>query len=178
MSGTYNYWLVALSFGIAVLTSYTAIALVERVTASMGAVRRAWLWGARWRWEAASGACITSGCWHFELPVPVRYHLPTVALSLLAGVLGVACRAVRREPAAHGRGGTCSSAARRWARALRRCTTLAWPRCGWTAMPVYHFGILAGFDPSGGGDRLCGVDAALPYAAGGSAGSGRRCWWR
>lgn len=34
MPGTYDYWLVALSFGVAVFTSYTVIDLVERVTAN------------------------------------------------------------------------------------------------------------------------------------------------
>jgi PAS domain S-box-containing protein len=87
MSGTYNYWLVALSFGIAMLTSYTAITLVERVTDCQGSVRRAWL----------SGGAIAMGsgiwCMHyigmlaFQMPIPVRYHLPTVGLSLLAAIL-------------------------------------------------------------------------------------------
>lgn len=87
MSGTYNYWLVALSFGVAVFTSYTVIALVERVTASQGSVRRAWQTGG----AIAMGSGI--GCMHFiamlafQLPITVRYHLPTFALSLLAAVL-------------------------------------------------------------------------------------------
>jgi NO-binding membrane sensor protein with MHYT domain len=42
MAGTYNYWLVALSFGIAVLMSPTAIAQVERVPDSASWVGRVW----------------------------------------------------------------------------------------------------------------------------------------
>jgi PAS domain S-box-containing protein len=87
MSGTYNYWLVALSFGVAVFTSYTAIALVERVTASHGSVRRAWLIGGAVAMGSGIWCMHTIGMLAFQLPIPVRYHLPTVALSLLAAVL-------------------------------------------------------------------------------------------
>jgi PAS domain S-box-containing protein len=87
MSGTYNYWLVALSFGIAVFTSYTAVALVERVTASQGQVRRAWLTGGAIAMGSGIWCMHYTGMLAFELPIPVRYHVPTVALSLLAAVL-------------------------------------------------------------------------------------------
>jgi PAS domain S-box-containing protein len=87
MSGTYNYWLVALSFGVAVFTSYTAVALVERVTASQGSVRRAWLIGGAIAMGSGIWCMHTIGMLAFQLPIPVRYHLPTVALSLLAAVL-------------------------------------------------------------------------------------------
>ena len=87
MTGTYNYWLVALSFGIAMITSYVAISLVERVTASYGNVQRAWLTG--------GAVALGSGIWcmhymgmlAFHLPILVCYHLPTVGLSLLAAIL-------------------------------------------------------------------------------------------
>jgi PAS domain S-box-containing protein len=87
ISATYNYWLVALSFAVAILTSYAAVDLAARVTANRGFARGAWLTG---------GACaMGSGIWcmhyigmlAFRLPVPVSYHIPTVALSLLAAIL-------------------------------------------------------------------------------------------
>jgi len=87
MSGTYNYWLVALSFGVAVFTSYTVIALVERVTASQGSVRRAWLTGGAIAMGSGIGCMHFIGMLAFQLPITVRYHLPTFALSLLAAVL-------------------------------------------------------------------------------------------
>jgi PAS domain S-box-containing protein len=87
MSGTYNYWLVALSFGVAILTSYTAIALVERVTASNGPVRRGWLIGGAIAMGSGIWCMHYTGMLAFQLPIPVRYHLPIVALSLLAAVL-------------------------------------------------------------------------------------------
>jgi PAS domain S-box-containing protein len=86
ISGTYNYWLVGLSFAIAILTSYAAVELAARVTANRGFARDAWLTG---------GACaMGSGIWcmhfvgmlAFRLPIPVYYHIPTVAVSLLAAI--------------------------------------------------------------------------------------------
>lgn len=90
MVGSYNHLIVALSALIAVLASYTALDLAERVTTSRGAVRLAWL---------GSGAtAMGTGIWsmHFSamlafgLPVPVLYHWPTALLSLLAGIIASA----------------------------------------------------------------------------------------
>jgi PAS domain S-box-containing protein len=87
VSGTYNYWLVALSFAIAILTSYTAVDLAARITANRGWTRGAWL--------AGGAIAMGSGIWcmhyvgmlAFRLSLPVYYHLPTVGLSLAAAVL-------------------------------------------------------------------------------------------
>lgn len=85
--GSYDYRLVILSVFIAVLASYTALDLGERITASRGMYRFAWL----------TGGCISmgSGIWSmhyagmlaFRLPVPIQYDWPTVLLSLLVGIL-------------------------------------------------------------------------------------------
>jgi NO-binding membrane sensor protein with MHYT domain len=86
MAGSYNYLLVVLSALIAVLASYSALNLAERITAARGMVRLAWL--------ISGPAAMGIGIWSmhytamvgFQLPVPVWYHWPTVLLSLLAGV--------------------------------------------------------------------------------------------
>jgi len=87
---SYDYGLVALSAFIAVLSSYAALELAGRVTASRGVARTYWL---------ASGATAMGiGIWsmHFTamlafiLPVPVLYDWPTVLLSLLLGILSSA----------------------------------------------------------------------------------------
>ena len=87
ISATYNYWLVGLSFAVAILTSYATIDLAARVTANRGFARNAWLTG---------GVCaMGSGIWcmhyvgmlAFHLPTPVYDDIPTVALSLLAAIL-------------------------------------------------------------------------------------------
>ena len=85
--GSYNYGLVALSVGIAVLASYAALDLAGRVTSARGGARGLWLSGG----ATAMGIGIWSmhyvGMLAFRLPVPVLYDWPTVLLSLLAAVL-------------------------------------------------------------------------------------------
>jgi two-component system sensor histidine kinase/response regulator len=87
MTGTYNRGLVALSVIIAVAPSYAALDLAGRVTSAQGRARYLWLSGG----ATAIGIGIWSmhylGMLAFELPVPVQYDWPTVAVSLLAAVL-------------------------------------------------------------------------------------------
>jgi PAS domain S-box-containing protein len=84
--GSYDGRLVLLSIFIAISASYVALDLGGRVTAARGWVRSAWLAGG----AAAMGLGIWTmhftGMLAFRLPIPVRYDLPTVLLSLLAAV--------------------------------------------------------------------------------------------
>jgi PAS domain S-box-containing protein len=90
IAGTYNAGLVALSVLIAIVASYAAFDLGERVSASGGQRRWAWLSSG----AIAMGFAIWSmhyvGMLAFVLPVPVLYHVPTVVLSLVAAVAGAA----------------------------------------------------------------------------------------
>src|ERR1700739_2585264 len=85
--GVYDPILVALSVVIAAIASYVAFSLGERVTASKGRRRLGWILGG----AVAMGLGIWSmhyiGMLAFSLPVPVVYHVPTVALSFLAAVV-------------------------------------------------------------------------------------------
>ena len=86
MLGTHDSLLVALSIFIAVLASYTALALTARVTVARDGARRAWLLG--------GSITMGTGIWSmhfvamlaFRLPVQIAYDVPLVALSLLAGI--------------------------------------------------------------------------------------------
>jgi diguanylate cyclase (GGDEF)-like protein/PAS domain S-box-containing protein len=86
LSGSYDYRLVALSIVLAVFASYAALDLAGRVTSAHGWVRAVWL--------TAGAAAMGVGIWamHYvgmlalTMPMPVAYHLPTVALSLLAAI--------------------------------------------------------------------------------------------
>ncbi len=99
MSGTYDPGLVALSFAVAVLTSYTALDLASRVTIARGPTRLAWL--------AGGAAAMGLGIWamHFigmlalTLPMPVSYDLSRVQASLLAAIVasGLALFVVSRR---------------------------------------------------------------------------------
>jgi len=88
--GSYDYRLVALSVVIAVLSSYAALDLAGRVTASRGVLRSAWLSGG----AVAMGLGIWSmhyiGMLAYSLPIAVSYDWPTVLLSLLAAILASA----------------------------------------------------------------------------------------
>src|ERR1700722_9788152 len=90
LAGFYDYRLVALSVLIAMLSSYAALDLGGRVTASRGKLRLIWLAGG----ASAMGMGIWSmhyiGMLAYTLPVPVLYDWPTVLLSLLAAVFASA----------------------------------------------------------------------------------------
>jgi len=85
---TYNYWVVALSVLVSVLAAYAAQDLSERVSVARGPPRAGWLAGA----AVVAGLGIWSmhftGMRALHLPIPVKYHWPTVWLSLLVGVIG------------------------------------------------------------------------------------------
>ena len=84
---TYDYRLVALSVALAILASYTALELAGRVTAGRGRVQLAWLTGGAFAMGSGIWSMHYIGMLAYRLPIPVYYHLPTVGLSLLAGVL-------------------------------------------------------------------------------------------
>ncbi|SEM52642.1 EAL domain-containing protein [Paenibacillus sp. OV219] len=86
--GSYNWFLVCLSFIIALFASYTALNLARRVVLSEGWKRRGWL---------TSGAFIMGvGIWSmhfiamlaFKLPVGVTYELITVLVSIGVSFIG------------------------------------------------------------------------------------------
>lgn len=83
MLTTYNFWLVALSLGVATLASYTALDLAGRI--SLLAPSRA-----RHLWLAGGGAAMGVGIWSmhfvgmlaFSLPIPLGYDLTITGASL------------------------------------------------------------------------------------------------
>jgi PAS domain S-box-containing protein len=85
--GSYDLRLVALSLFIAILASYVALDLAVRVTAARGRVRRAWLAGGATSMGLGIWSMHFVGMLAFTLPIPVRYELTTVLLSLLAAIL-------------------------------------------------------------------------------------------
>ena len=87
LAASHNHGLVALSVIIAILASYVSLDLAGRVTVAAGRGRAAWLGGG----AVAMGTGIWSmhyiGMLAFKLPVPVQYHWPTVAASLVAAIV-------------------------------------------------------------------------------------------
>ncbi len=88
MAAAYDPWLVALSVLISILGSYAAVALCERVRDAHGWAWLAWLAGGAVADGIATWSMHYTGMLAFRLPVEVRYHWPTVLLSLLVGILG------------------------------------------------------------------------------------------
>jgi NO-binding membrane sensor protein with MHYT domain len=88
MTGYYNLYLVILSIAIAVIASYTALDLANRVSESEGNVRKTWLW------LIAGATSLGTGIWAmhfigmlaFHLPIPVAYDLALTGLSMLIAV--------------------------------------------------------------------------------------------
>ena len=103
LPGTYNYWLVALSFGVAILTSYTAVDLAGRIMANRGLGRNAWLTGGAIAMGSGIWCMHFVGMLAFRLPIPVYYHVPTVVFSLLAAIAAsfTALYVVSREQMTH-----------------------------------------------------------------------------
>jgi two-component system sensor histidine kinase/response regulator len=97
--GFFDLRLVVLSVLTAILASYVALDLAVRVTAARGVVRRVWLVGGAMSMGLGIGSMHFVGMLAFKLPIPVRYHVPTVLLSLLAAILAsaVALYVVSRE---------------------------------------------------------------------------------
>ena len=87
MQKFYTSWLVALSIGVAILVSYTALRLAARVAAGERGSARIWL--------TAGALAMGVGIWsmHFigmlalSLSIPLAYHVPTTLLSLAIAVL-------------------------------------------------------------------------------------------
>jgi PAS domain S-box-containing protein len=84
---SYDDWLVALSFVIAFVTSYTTLDLAARVTANHGIHRVMWLLGGAFAMGSGIWCMHYTGMLAFRLPIPVYYHLPTVLLSMLAAIV-------------------------------------------------------------------------------------------
>ncbi|HYR08092.1 MAG TPA: MHYT domain-containing protein [Longimicrobium sp.] len=86
MKGSHNAALVAFSILIAILASYTALALSARVNAARGRFRVAWLAGG----SLALGIGIWSmhfvGMLAYRLPVPITYDVPLWLLSMVVAV--------------------------------------------------------------------------------------------
>ena len=90
LPGSYNLWLVLISFVVAMLASYTALDMAGRITATEGRTARLWL--------AGGSAAMGSGIWSMHFIGMLAYHLPIAmgydpwitGLSWLLGILSSA----------------------------------------------------------------------------------------
>jgi diguanylate cyclase len=87
MQSSYNFWLVAISFAVATLASYTALDLTGRIFLLASARRRH-------VWRLGGALALGVGIWSmhfvamlaFSLPIPLGYDLATTACSLALAI--------------------------------------------------------------------------------------------
>ena len=84
--GSYDYRVVALSIVIAVLGSYAALDLGERVTAARHGARVLWLIGGATAMGIGIWSMHYTAMLAFHLPIPMWYDWPTALVSLLTAM--------------------------------------------------------------------------------------------
>jgi diguanylate cyclase (GGDEF)-like protein len=87
VSGTYNNWVVLLSLLVAILASYTALALASRITASVGAAAASWLLGGAFAMGMGIWSMHFIGMLAFRLPIPLTYEIGTTLISMLIAII-------------------------------------------------------------------------------------------
>jgi len=87
MTGTYDAWLVTLSYVVAVLAAYVALTLASRVFASQGRVAMYWLMGGAISMGTGIWSMHFIGMLAFRLPVPMSYDVQITLLSMLIAIL-------------------------------------------------------------------------------------------
>ena len=88
--GSHDYRLVVLSIVISILAAYAARDLSERIRDAHGWVQLGWLAGGATAHGIGTWSMHYTGMLAFSLPLPILYDWPTVALSLVVGILGSA----------------------------------------------------------------------------------------
>src|SRR5688572_14325144 len=87
MTGTYDIWLVSLSYVVAALAAYVALTLASRVSASRGRGATYWLMGGAISMGTGIWSMHFIGMLAFHLPIPVSYDMSITLLSMLIAVL-------------------------------------------------------------------------------------------
>ena len=87
MHATYNPWLVHLSVVVAILVSYTALRLTERVAGAERRAGRLWLLGGAVSMGVGIWSMHFIGMLAFSVAIPLRYNIRINLASLLIGVL-------------------------------------------------------------------------------------------
>jgi diguanylate cyclase (GGDEF)-like protein/PAS domain S-box-containing protein len=98
LTASYNPWLVTLSVIIAVIASYTALSLAERVSASSGRNPYYWFAGGAVSMGIGIWSMHFIGMLAFHLPIPLAYDITLTGASVVPAILasGVALFEIRR----------------------------------------------------------------------------------
>jgi diguanylate cyclase (GGDEF)-like protein len=99
MVGVYNYWLVFVSLLVAILSSYTALDLTSRITASKGRAAQGWLLGGAFSMGTGIWSMHFIGMLAFNLPIPMAYDVTITLVSMMMAMVvsGFALYTVSRD---------------------------------------------------------------------------------
>jgi len=99
LNATYNLPLVVLSVVIAIITSYTALDLVGRVTVAQGRERKLWLIGGAIAMGIGIWAMHFIGILAYDLPIPISHDCSSVLASMVVTIIvsGAALFIVSRQ---------------------------------------------------------------------------------
>ena len=87
MTGVFNNGVVVLSILVAILASYTALALASRITASAGAAAGAWLVGGAFAMGTGIWSMHFIGMLAFSLPIPMSYNVLVTLESMFIAIV-------------------------------------------------------------------------------------------
>jgi diguanylate cyclase (GGDEF)-like protein len=87
LTGSFNNGVVVLSILVAILASYTALALASRITASAGAAAAAWLVGGAFAMGTGIWSMHFIGMLAFSLPIPMSYNVLVTAESMFIAIV-------------------------------------------------------------------------------------------
>ena len=87
MTGVFNNGVVLLSIMVAILASYTALALASRITASAGAAAGAWLVGGAFAMGMGIWSMHFIGMLAFSLPIPMSYNVLVTLESMFIAIV-------------------------------------------------------------------------------------------
>jgi len=97
VNGVYDFRLLGISALLAILMQYAAFEVVERARATLGLTRRGWILVGGTAVGIGLSAAPDCGIFALRLPVPVRYHYPTLLLSLLLASSAVSAESLPRS---------------------------------------------------------------------------------
>lgn len=142
LHGPFQPYLFFLPVLIGVLAAYTAFAFTDAMTSSTGRHRRLWIWAGAITMGFGMWSIPYVGMLAAHAPTTVQYHLPLVALSLIAAILisGAALVTISERPRTRSHFAVGS--------ALLGCGIVAMHYSGIAAMrinaaPRFHFDLLA-----------------------------------
>ena len=88
IKGSYNLWLVFISYAVAFFASFTALDLAERIKESRGTTQNVWIVGCAFTMGGGIWAMHFTAMLSYQLPLTVTYDIWITLSSLIIAVRG------------------------------------------------------------------------------------------